>query len=181
VPELPVKEIRLPELHLPEIKRDEIARSLSEISLPEVDLGKSVPKFELPRIALPSVDVGKALAGAAAAAHIGRPARRARWPLAIGGLIVAGLAAWAVFTNEALRAWLAQGAGAIRERVAAMRSNRDDMDRDDPIAFPAAETAPIEGSPMTDTGMTDTTGYPAGLGSNNGDGTPAFEETASRS
>ena len=139
-------------------------RSLSEIHLPE-----AVSNFEWPKIGLSSVDVGKAITDAAAAAHIGRRAQRSRWPLAVGGLIVAGLAGWAILSNEALRARLARGVSAIRERISAVRSNRYDrleIDGDDPIAFPAAETAPI-----------DATGYPAGLGSNNGDGIPALEES----
>ena len=181
MPEIPVKEARLSDLHLPEITRDDIVRSLSEIRLPDVDLPRferpridlpeAISKFEWPKIDLSSVDVGKAMAGAAAAAHIGRRARRPRWPLVVGGLIVAGLAGWAFLSNEALRARLARWAGVIRERISAVRSDRYDrleIDRDHPIAFPAAETAPI-----------DATGYPAGLGSNNGDGIPAFEETGS--
>ena len=192
MPELPVKEVRLSELHLPEIKRDGILRSLSEIRLPDldlprlerprIDLPEAVSKFEWPRIDLSSVDVGKAMAGAAAAAHIGRRARRRRWPLAVGGLIVAGLAGWAILSNEALRARLARGASAIRERISAVRSNRYDrleIDRDDPIAFNAAQTAPIEASPYTDSTTIGATGYPAGLGSNNSDGIPAVEETGS--
>lgn len=180
MPELPVREARLSELHLPEIKRDDIVRSLSEIRLPDVDLPEAVSKFEWPKIGLSSVDVGKAMAGAAAAAHIGRRARRPRWPLVVGGLIVAGLAGWAILSNEALRARLARGAGAIRERISAMRSSRSnqlEIDRAHPIAFNAAETAPIEAAPYTDSTTIDATGYPAGLGSNNGDGAPAFEET----
>ena len=192
MPRLPVKEVRLSELHLPEIKRDDIVRSLSEIRLPDVDLPRlerpridlpeAVSKFEWPKIDLSSVDVGKALAGAAAAAHIGRRAQRPRWPLAVGGLIVAGLAGWAILSNEALRARLASGAGAIRERISMVRSNwydRLEINGDDPIAFPAAETAPIEVSPYTDSTTIEATGYPAGLGSNNGDEIPAFEESGS--
>jgi hypothetical protein len=175
MPELPVREARLSELHLPEIKRDDIVRSLAEIRLPE-----AVSNFEWPKIDLSSVDVRKAMAGAAAAAHIGRRARRPRWPLVVGGLIVAGLAGWAILSNEALRARLASGAGAIRERISAVRSKRYDqleIDRAHPIAFNAAETAPIETAQYTDSTTIDATGYPAGLGSNNGDGAPAFEET----
>lgn len=177
MPELPVKEVRLSELHLPEIKRDDILRSLSEIRLPE-----AVSKFEWPEIDLSSVDVGKAMAGAAAAAHIGRRAQRRRWPLAVGGLIVAGLAGWAILSNEALRTRLASAVGAIRERISAVRStwyDRHEIDRDDPIAFPAAETAPIEASPYPESTTIDATDYPAGLGSNNGDAIPALEETGS--
>ena len=186
MPELPVKESRLSELHLPEIKRDDIVRSLSEIRLPDVDL----TKIERPKIDLPDSvtkfewsDVGKAVAGAAAAANLGRRASRPRWPLAVGGLIVAGLAAWAILTNEALRARISSGASAIRERISAMRSTDADwldMDRDEPIAFDAAETKPIEAPAYADSSTVDATDYPEGLGSNNGDAIPAFEETATR-
>jgi hypothetical protein len=191
MPELPVKEARLSELHLPEIKRDDIMRSLSGIHLPDVDLSRlerpridlpeAVSRFEWPKIDLSSVDVGKAMAGAAAAAHIGRRAHRRRWPL-VGGLIVAGLAGWAIMSNEALRDRLARGARAIREGISAVRSNwhdRLEIDRDHPIAFPAAETASIEASPFADGTTIDATGYPAGLGSNNGNGIAALEETGS--
>jgi hypothetical protein len=193
MPELPVKEVRLSELHLPEIKRDEIARSLSEIRLPDIDLTKlerpkvdlpdSVSKFEWPKIDLSSVDVGKAIAGAAAAVNIGRRARRPRWPLAVGGLIVAGLVTWAIVTNDALRTRLANGVTALRERIATMRSGEDDlleMDQDETIAFTSAETAPLEAPPYSEATSVDATGYPDGLGSNNGDGTPAYEESVTR-
>jgi hypothetical protein len=182
MPALPVNEVRLPELHLPEITRDDIVRSLSEIRLPEIDLPKAVSEFEWPKIDLPSVDVGKAVAGAAAAVHIGRRAHRPRWPLAVGGLLIAGLAGWAILHNEALRARLAGATGAIRTRISAVRSNRPDrleMDRDDALALTAAETAPIETSPSTDSTTIDATGHPAGLGSRTGDGVPAFEDTGS--
>ena len=185
MPELPVKEGRLSELHLPEIKRDDIVRSLSEIRMPDVDLSRlerpkidlpdSISKFEWP-------DVGKAVAGAAAAANLGRRSRP-RWPLAVAGLIVAGLAAWAIFTNEAVRARIASGATAVRERIAAMRSNDSDWldtEQDEPIAFNAAETKPIEEPPYSDSTTVQGSSYPDGLGSNNGDGIPAFEETAAR-
>jgi hypothetical protein len=172
MPELPVKETRMPELHLPEISRKDIMRTLSEMRMPEVDL--------------PDVDLGKAVAGAAAAAHIGRRSRR-RWPFAVTGLIVAGVATAAVLSNETLRAKISSGIDALRERFNAMRSSgydELDIDRDDPVAFDAAQTAQIgdvtpysEGSPL------DTTAdYPSGLGSNgHEDGIPAFEESTARS
>ena len=186
MPELPVKEGRLSELHLPEIKRDDIVRSLSEIRLPDVDLTKlERPKFDLPDSVskFEWADVGKAVAGAAAAANIGRRASRPRWPLAVGGLIIAGLATWAIVSNEALRTRIANAATAVRERISAMRSNDDEwleMDRDEPIAFDAAETKPIETPAYADTTTVATSGYPEGLGSNNGDAVPAFEETVTR-
>jgi hypothetical protein len=186
MPELPVKEGRLSELHLPEIKRDDIIRSLSEIRLPDVDL----TKLERPKIDLPDSvskfewsDVGKAVAGAAAAANIGRRTSRARWPLAVGGLIIAGLATWAILTNEALRARIAKAGNALRERISAMRSDDAewlDMDRDEPMAFEAAETKPIEAPAFGETTKVASSGYPEGLGSNNGDAIPAFEESVTR-
>ena len=172
MPELPVKETRMPELHLPEISRKDIMRSLSEMRMPDVEM--------------PDVDLGKAVAGVAAAAHIGRRSPR-RWPFAVGGLIVAGVATAAILSNETIRARISSGIDALRERFNAMRSSgydELDIDRDDAIAFDAAQTAPIadvtpysEGSPL------DTTAdYPAGLGSNgHEDGIPAFEESTSRS
>jgi hypothetical protein len=187
MPELPVKEVRLSELHLPDLKRDDIMRALSEIKLPDVDLGKlerakgelsdSVSKFEWPRIDLPSMDVGKAMAGAAAAAHIGRRKQPTRWPFAVGGLIVAGLAAWAILTNETVRSRIAGVLNTVRERISAMRSDDAlEIDHDDAIAFDAAETHPIESAPYADTETILGSAYPAGLGSNNGDGMPADEE-----
>jgi hypothetical protein len=163
MPELPVKEGRLSELHLPEISRDDIVRSLSEIRMPEVDLGN----LELPKFDRPSVDIGKALAGAAAAAHIGRSSRRSRWPLAVGGLIIAGVATAAILGNQSLRARLGGAVEALRERLMAMRPAADgqlEMDSDDPIAFSAAETAPITPLSHADGETTDVTGYPEGLG-----------------
>jgi hypothetical protein len=146
--ELPVQDVHLPELHLPELH-----------------VPQSVSNFEWPTVDLSSIDVGKAVAGAAAAVHIGRRRSRPRWPLAVGGLLAAGLAGWAVLGNEAARARIVGAVSAIRERISAARSNRLgwlETDAHDPIAFPAAETALIEATEFD---------YPAGLGSNNGDGT----------
>ena len=181
MPELPVKETRLPELHLPEISRKDIMRSLSEMRMPDVDLPDSVTKRDWPKFEMPDVDIGKAVAGAAAAAHIGRRSR-SRWPFAVGGLIVAGLATAAILSNETIRAKIANGLDALRERFAAMRSSgydELDVDRDDPIAFDAADTAPItETSPYSE-GSADTAPYPSGLGSNgHEDGIPAFEDSS---
>jgi hypothetical protein len=193
MPELPVKE-RLSELHLPEIKRDDIVRSLSEMRLPDVDVTKlerpkielpdAVSKFEWPKIDLSSMDLGKAIAGAVAAAHIGSRARRPRWPLVVGGLIVAGFVTWAILTNETIRARLASGASAVRDRLASMRADADDgldVDHDAPIAFNAAETAPMEVPPYAE-GSTDAAGtdYPEGLGIDRDNGVPAVEQAGER-
>jgi len=181
MPELPVKESRLSELHLPEISRKDIMRSLSEMRMPDVDLPDSVTKRDWPKVEMPDLDLGKAVAGVAAAAHIGRRSR-ARWPFAVGGLILAGLATAAILSNETIRTKISEGVEAVRERISAMRaggSDELDIDLDDPVAFDAAETAPItETSPYSE-GSTDTAPYPAGLGSNgHEDGIPAFEESS---
>jgi hypothetical protein len=172
MPELPVKETRMPELHLPEISRKDIMRSLSEMRMPEVEM--------------PEVDLGKAVAGVAAAAHIGRSSRR-RWPFAVGALIVAGVVTTAIVRNKTVWAKISSGMDALRERFNEMRSSgydELDIDRDDAVAFDAADTAPIaDVTPYSEGSALDTTAdYPGGLGSNgHEDGMPAFEESSSRS
>src|SRR5204863_3717366 len=176
MPELPVKEVRPSELHLPEIKRDDIVRALSDMKMPDVKL----PDVDLTNIERPNVDkASKSLARIATAAAVAlhlAPRRQSRWPFAIGGLIVAGVAV-AVLTNEVVRARLVAGATAIRDRMTAMRSASDDtLDvGTDVVAFDAAETAKIEDSPFTDATPIDATGYPAGLGIDQ-DGNPSREE-----
>ena len=169
---LPVKESRLSELRLPEINRDDIIRSLSE-KMPDVDLSK------VDRPKMPDIDVGKAVAGVAAAAHIGRRNRPRRWPFAIAALAVAGVVTAAILSNETLRARITSAIDAVRERMGMGSTTYDglDVDRDDPFAFDAAQTAPIaDASPYTE-GAGETADYPSGLGSNgHEDGIPAFEE-----
>ena len=190
MPEVLIKEIRLPELHLPEISRDDIRRSMSEIHLPDVDLSNMVR----PRVDLPNIDIGKAIAGVAAAAHLTRPARRSRWQPVLGALIVAGLAGWAVLSNAALRERISKTMEGLRQHVDSMRSGSVEgleVDADGPVAFPAAEAKPTEGSPYADAvsgtngtngtnGTAGTAGYPDGLGAGGTDRLPAFEEPKSR-
>ena len=117
MPDLPVKDAPLSAIHLPELNRDDIVRSLSEMRLPEapkLDLPDAVARFEWPRVDLSSIDVPKALAGVAAAANIGRRARRPRWPLAVGGVIVVGAIA-AVLSNEGVRTRLANAVNGLRD------------------------------------------------------------------
>jgi hypothetical protein len=192
MPELPVKEVRPSELHLPEIKREEIVRALSDIRIPDVKMPDvkmpdvKMPEVDLSKIERPNVDqasksLGRLAAAAAVALHLAPRARRPRWPLAVGGLIVAGIAV-AALSNEAVRARLSAGATAVRERVTAMRQGGDqtlDVGPDDAIAFDAADTAKIEGSPFTDATPIDATGYPAGLGADQ-NGNHAREEAHAR-
>ena len=190
MPEVLIKEIRLPELHLPEISRDDIRRSLSEIHLPDVDLSNIVR----PRVDLPNIDIGKTIAGVAAAAHLTRPTHRRRWQPALGALIVAGLAGWAVLGNAALRERISKVVDGLRQRVDSMRSGAVDeleVDADPVVAFPAAEVKSIEGSLYADAvsgtngtagtnGTVGSAGYPDGLGAGGTDRLPAVEEPKSR-
>ncbi len=160
MPELPVKDVRLPELHLPEIDRDEIVRSLSEIPLPKVDLSAielpkveapaiDASKIELPRIDLSAIDVEKMVAGVAAIARIGRPmARRSRWPLAIGAIVVVGLAAWVVLGSTAARERAGRTARTVRERIDARfgPGDRLEIDADVPVEIDVLD-------PTTDPGF----------------------------
>jgi hypothetical protein len=178
--ELPVKEVRMTELHLPEIDRAEITRSLSEMHMPEFDL----PKIERPKLPdrITKVDLGKAVAGVVAMTPF-RPKRsRPRWPLAVGGLIVAGVATSMILSNRAIRDRIARTLDALRARVRAMRTNDMlEIDVDDPVAFTAAESAPIDPLPYADEATAEVTGYPDGLGADaHVNGAPTLEESGVR-
>ena len=177
MPELPVKEVRPSELHLPEIKREEIVRALSE-KMPDIDL----TRIERPNVDLAARSLSRAATAIAVALRLAPRPRRSRWPLAIGGVIVAGIATAAVLSNAAVRARLSSGATAVRERLSAMRPGADatlEVDADETTAFDAAETAQIGSAPFTDATTIDATGYPAGLGADH-NGSQVPEEAAAR-
>jgi hypothetical protein len=136
-----------------------------------------LPAIDLPKMDRPTIELPESLAGFEL-----RPRRRPRWPFALV-LAAAGLTGWAILNNDRMRARLAGLVPAVRERISALRSTGYDRlatDGRDPIAFPAAETRPIQDDPLTDVGSGDAPDYPPGLGSNNDDGIPAIEESASR-
>ena len=149
MPELPVQEVRPSELHLPEISRDDIVRSLSE-RLPSVEL----PSIDRPSFTVPeairdfdwrSIDIPAALAGAAAVIRIGRPAaRRARWPLAIGAVVVVGIVA-AALANPTVRERLSKTTGKLRDKVQARTTREDVLDLDDDLL-----EEPASGEPAID-------------------------------
>ena len=213
MPEFSVKEVRLPELHLPEIKRDEIVRSLAGVRLPEVDLARArQARIKIPAVTLTSSDVGKLLAAGAALARFARPApRRGRWlsgaigrrspspvarfiqprpsrsrrPLVLGAFVVAVFGAVVLLRRPAVRQRVDDAARRVRIRFDELRAGSYPQDAaDEPIAFTAAQTAPIEAQGFaSSTDGVDTvdtaSDYPEGLGSNATatDDTLAFEET----
>jgi hypothetical protein len=147
--ELTLKEIRPSDLHLPEIKRDDIVRTLSQIELPD---------------AVKNLDIGGAIADAAAT--VGRRGRRSpsRWPVAIAGLAIAGVASWAVLSNRSIRDRITSALDGIREWIGTMRSEAVDADAEDAVAFTAAETAEMQPPAFADPLTIDASEYPAGLG-----------------
>ena len=114
--------------------------------------------------------------GADIGAHLGRPPKRPRRPLA-AGLVLAGLVGWIVLRSDMLRGKLTAQARALGCRISAARSGRadDEIGRDDPVAFTAAETMPIAAPAHPGEATTGTTGYPPGFGADTGRAVPSSE------
>ena len=172
MPEFTVKEVRLPELHLPEIKREEIVRSLSG-HLPEVDLARArQASFKVPAVTLSGSDIGRLLAAVAAVARLvrptssrgrwltGRAGRGSRWsvarivkprpnrsrlPIALGAVILAVIGSWVVLRRPAVRQRVEAAARRAREQFDVLVSTQlnPEITTEEPIAFSAAETAPV--------------------------------------
>ena len=147
MPEIPVKEDRPAELHLPEIKREQIVRALSEIHLPAFELPEGVSKIDWRAIDPSSIDLGKAMAGVAAATRIGKPIiRRSRLTIAVGALVVVGLAAAALLSTPAVRERAGRTVRGVRNRVPARSGSSDTLEIEDDILMePITEAAaPVE-------------------------------------
>lgn len=148
--------------------------ALSAIRPPDVDPSKlAFPKVQLPeaaKVELPSIDISQLdLAGtiqdAAAVAGFPRPASRLRLPVALGGLLLAGAAIWALMSRPQLRTRLRDLGNSMRGRISSMRSNAFDLAPADPIAFPEADTKPIQPAPWDGGENNEAPDYPEGLGS----------------
>jgi hypothetical protein len=204
MPEFTIKELRLPELHLPEIKRDEIVRSLSGVRLPEVDLAKARrASIKVPAVTVSSSDVGKVVAAAAALVRFVRPAparvaglpslfgrrtrsplvrivqprrRRSRWPLAIGGILVVALAAWAVIRRPGVRERIDSAARDARLRIEDLRNGNGTSAIE--LHAPTAMTTTEAAEPLMEA-MPATPSTEERRASSEGSMAPAFEETAS--
>ena len=121
----PVKDFRKPDFERPKLE------------LPEFEM----PKIDLSNVEIPKVDVAKTIADAATAVGLTKP-RRSRWPFVIGAGIVVAVAGLAALNSATVRDRLSQAKSWITERVSDMRSG----DYEEPVAFTAAETKPIEDS-----------------------------------
>jgi hypothetical protein len=156
MPELPTMEGRIPELKLPEISRDEIVRSLSEVRRPDFELPSiEWPKVDLSKIDVTREDVDKAILGVATAARLVRPAiRSSRLPLALGFLVVAALATFAILSRPAVRERLAIAAREAQRRVEDARTSAATLEIQDDLAFdgatPDAIAIPIEPDAFAD-------------------------------
>jgi len=168
MPEIPVKEGRPAELHLPEIKREQIVRALSEIHLPAFELPDGVSKIDWRAIDPSNIDLGKAMAGVAAATRMGKPMiRRSRLAVAVGALVVVGLAAAALLSTPAVRERAGRTVRGVRSRVDARTGPADLLEIEDDIlagpvadAAAAVESAAVEMVPVMDVTPDDTNETP---------------------
>jgi hypothetical protein len=146
---------------------------LQDMRPPELDIQRDLPAFDVPE------GVAKGIADIAAAVHLPGRRRRSRLPLAIGGAIMAAVAWWAI-TNTQVRARVAGAFEAIKAGIGARWPGQpDELDADetDPIAFQAAQTAPIRPGPHGERSIDDgTPDYPDGLGAQRRAEIPAFDE-----
>ena len=129
---------RLSEIQLPsDIK-------LSELELPKVDLSKvELPKVDLPKVELPKAnDVSKALVGAATAVGLVKPRPR-RWPYFVAAAAAVAAIGWIAMNWSTVRDWWDRIASRMSRRMNAIQAEDE---WDEAVAFPAAETKPIESS-----------------------------------
>jgi hypothetical protein len=153
---------RLSTLSLPDLSRDDIARGLAGLPTPDLS-GIELPTIDLSEIDLRKIDLPNAVLGAATAVGLKRSGRP-RWQFALGAAALLAAGTFVAINRRAVRARIDSAMGAIERQVAQIRSGGPG---DEPVAFTAAETAPIEPSELTgETGSA----YPDGLG--NGAGTP---------
>ena len=153
MPELPVTEVRPAELRLPEIKREQIVRSLSEIHLPNFELPDGISKIDWRAIDPSTIDFARAMAGVAAVTRLGRPViRRSRVTLAIGALVVVGLAAAALFSTPAGRERAGRTVRGLRTKMEMRAGPADtlEVDEDVPDTSDSSASAPLEAASLMD-------------------------------
>jgi hypothetical protein len=161
--------IRRPEVALPDI-------ALPDIDRPRISLEDAIAKIELPAQDVPDVNIAQSIGAAAEAIGFRRSPRRARWPLAVGGLVLVGTV-WGLVNSPRLRTRLRELANATREGIASWRRSafgQATAEESDPVAFTAAHTKPIPAERWSDS-EDGTPDYPDGLGS---DAQPSPEDSA---
>ena len=138
---------------------------IKDARLPDVRL----PDFERPTLAMPDLDgpkadVGKAIVSAATAVGLVKTPRRSRWPFLLGAGLVVALAGWTVMNAAGIRERVGRAKGWIEDRVGAVPTEPVDQDSQDPVAFTAADTQPIEKPATTVVSASTNADYPEGLG-----------------
>jgi hypothetical protein len=150
---------------------------LQDLHMPEMPDRSSfeLPDFDMPDIDVSKIDVPKALSSAATSAAVAvglmKPARP-RWPYALGAALLLGAGAVIAMNWTAIRTRLEAVASMAGERIAEMRQGGD---AGDPVAFPAADTAPQQPSETTGKVGAD---YPDGLGNNGSSVSDALDSEA---
>jgi hypothetical protein len=174
--EVHLPEVHLPELRrLPDMRREDIARALGDarpeveldlpkFEMPKFDLAKleiprieapdsdvidkaraELAKIDLPNVDLSKIDLPKAVATAAQAAGIVKASRRpSRGRMVLGALVVLGIVGFALATSPVFRPRIEALARRARQRLDERRGKTAG-----PVAFDAAETAPVQDSPYS--------------------------------
>jgi hypothetical protein len=153
-----LKDIDLSDISLPEFDRPSV--DLKDVKLPKVDLSQ----IEMP-------DVGKAVKDAAVSVGLVKQSR-SRLPFVIGAGVALAVAGFILMNTSTVRDRVSAAATRASKWVGDMRGG----DRDRPVAFTAAETAPITAETTAwgeESSMT--TDYPEGFGAEDA---PTSEEMA---
>ena len=149
-----LKDVDLSDIRLPDLERPSM--DLKDVKLPKVEL----PKVELPDIEMPKIDVGKAVKDAAVSVGLVKQPR-SRWPWVVGAAAAIAVTGFILMNVSVVRERLTYAASKAGEWVSSMRGGVPDQ----PVAFTAAETAPITAETTAwgeESSMT--TDYPEGFG-----------------
>jgi hypothetical protein len=144
------------------LRRQDFERpSIDTSDMPKIDLSKlEMPKMDLTKVDLSKVDVPKAFSDAAVAVGLAkRP--RSRWPFALGAVLVVTAAGIALMNTDAIAERIRQARRWIADRMDGMNTG---LMQDEAVAFPAAETMPIEPPAFDPTPASKPSDYPEGLG-----------------
>lgn len=132
----------------------------TKIDLPK--LGRDLSKVELPKVDLDTTQLAKAVTDAAVAIGL-MERRRSRWPFVLGAAVAAIAIGWIVMQREMIREWF----------QAARNDAPWSDDALDPVAFTAAETAPMQRTASDMSGGQSDDDYPDSLGATNASSKPA--------